>query len=128
MKKKIEFSLGLKLVLLVAAAFLAGRSTGMAVDALSGRVQQQAEPAINEGGALGGKLQQETQNWGLSFREEGKPPVADVSGEELAKYNACYIENTEEKAKGAPSISSVKLLPSGAVSRTDRVSTWQPYS
>ncbi len=98
MKKKIEFSLGLKLVLLFAVTFLAGRGTGIAVDALSGRVQeQQAEPAISEGGLTGGNLEQETKNWGLSFREEGKPPVADVSGEELAKYNACYMEDTEEK-------------------------------
>ena len=27
-------------------------------------------------------------NWGLSFQEEGKPPVANATFEELAKYNA----------------------------------------
>ena len=36
-------------------------------------------------------------NWGLSFQEEGKPPVANATFEELAKYNAYYAENTEEK-------------------------------
>ena len=36
-------------------------------------------------------------NWGLSFQEEGKPPVANATFEELSKYNAYYAENTEEK-------------------------------
>ncbi len=38
-----------------------------------------------------------TGNWGLSFQEEGKPPVTDVSAEELAKYDAYYAKNTNEK-------------------------------
>ena len=36
-------------------------------------------------------------NWGLSFQEEGKLPVANVSAEELKKYNAYYADITEEK-------------------------------
>ena len=36
-------------------------------------------------------------NWGLSFQEEGKPPVANATFEELSKYDAYYAENTEEK-------------------------------
>ena len=36
-------------------------------------------------------------NWGLSFQEEGKPPAANATFEELSKYNAYYAENTEEK-------------------------------
>jgi peptidoglycan-N-acetylmuramic acid deacetylase len=36
-------------------------------------------------------------NWGLSFQQAGEPPVANASVEELAKYNAYYIEKTEEK-------------------------------
>ncbi len=36
-------------------------------------------------------------NWGLSFQEEGQPPVANASFEELAKYNAYYAEDTQEK-------------------------------
>lgn len=39
----------------------------------------------------------ETANWGLSFQEEGKKPVANASIEELAKYNAHYAMDTEEK-------------------------------
>ena len=37
------------------------------------------------------------ENWGLSFQEEGRPPVANASFQELAAYNACYAEDTEEK-------------------------------
>lgn len=36
-------------------------------------------------------------NWGLSFQQEGQPPVGNASAEELAKYDACYIGNTAEK-------------------------------
>lgn len=36
-------------------------------------------------------------NWGLSFQEEGKSPVTNASSEELAKYDAYYAKNTDEK-------------------------------
>lgn len=36
-------------------------------------------------------------NWGLSFQEEGKAPVANATAEYLAKYNAFYAEQTDEK-------------------------------
>ena len=36
-------------------------------------------------------------NWGLSFQTEGAPPVANATSDQLAKYNACYAEMTEEK-------------------------------
>ena len=36
-------------------------------------------------------------NWGLSFQTEGKPPVANVSAEQLATYRACYADPTEEQ-------------------------------
>ena len=36
-------------------------------------------------------------NWGLSFQEEGQPPVANATFEELGKYNAYYAEDTKEK-------------------------------
>ena len=34
-------------------------------------------------------------SWGLSFREANVPPVADVSAEELAPYDAKYIGDTQ---------------------------------
>lgn len=36
-------------------------------------------------------------NWGLSFQEEGKPPVANASFDELKEYDAYYAEDTQEK-------------------------------
>ena len=36
-------------------------------------------------------------NWGLSFQQDGEPPVANASFEELKKYNAYYAEDTKEK-------------------------------
>lgn len=68
------------LLFLFILAFLAGRFLAQAVDAMSTLAVLPAEG-----------------NWGLSFRDEGKPPVANATFEELAKYNAFYAENTQEK-------------------------------
>lgn len=38
-----------------------------------------------------------TENWGLGFGESGKSPTGNASAEELKKYNAYYIRDTEEK-------------------------------
>ena len=36
------------------------------------------------------------KDWGLSFQEDNKPPVADESMEQLAQYDAFYAENTTD--------------------------------
>lgn len=36
-------------------------------------------------------------NWGLSFQEDGQPPVANATFEELAQYDAFYAQDTDEK-------------------------------
>lgn len=38
-----------------------------------------------------------SNSWGLSFQEEGKPPVIDVDQEKLKDLNAHYLGNEEEK-------------------------------
>ncbi|MCD8075199.1 MAG: polysaccharide deacetylase family protein [Lachnospiraceae bacterium] len=38
-----------------------------------------------------------TENWGLSFQEEGKTPVANATAEELAQFDAYFVDDTEEK-------------------------------
>lgn len=38
-----------------------------------------------------------SDNWGLSFQEEGKAPVGNASSEELARYNATFVDETDEK-------------------------------
>ena len=39
----------------------------------------------------------ETGSWGLSFRQEGMPPIGSAGRDQLARYDAAYIGNTEEK-------------------------------
>lgn len=36
-------------------------------------------------------------SWGLSFQQEGKPPVANASAEYLKQFNAHYAADTQEK-------------------------------
>lgn len=36
-------------------------------------------------------------NWGLSFQEEGKPPVANATSDYLKQFNAHYSDQTDEK-------------------------------
>lgn len=79
MKKYIAKGAGL--LLLFAAAFMAGRFMAQGVD----YVRQKSVPASADG------------NWGLSFQEEGQPPVANASFDELKKYNAYYAEDTTDK-------------------------------
>ncbi len=38
-----------------------------------------------------------TASWGLSFRTEGAPPLGPAGKEQLQKYDAVYLGNTEEK-------------------------------
>ncbi len=92
MGKKIKFSIGLKLVLLFAVAFLAGRGIGAAAETVS--AMRQKSDSVSDAVNI---VREAPGSWGLSFREEGKPPVADVSAKDLAKYNAYYMEETEEK-------------------------------
>ena len=39
----------------------------------------------------------QTASWGLSYRTEGMPPEGPASAAELAKYDAVYLGNTQEK-------------------------------
>jgi len=39
----------------------------------------------------------ETGSWGLSFRQEGAPPVAPAESNQLAKYDAAYLGDPGEK-------------------------------
>ena len=42
-------------------------------------------------------IRSEAENWGLSFQEEGQPPVANASFQDLKQYDAYYAEDTTEK-------------------------------
>lgn len=39
----------------------------------------------------------ETGSWGLSFRQEGQPPIGNAGADQLRQYDAVYIGNTGEK-------------------------------
>ncbi len=106
MTRNIKVSWGLKIVLLFAAAFLAGRGVGMAVEAGNktwkkesfGQTSNQESADVWQTlDSDSGVVREAAGSWGLSFQEDGKPPVADVSAEEIAKYNAYYRKDTEEK-------------------------------
>lgn len=82
MKLTKKWKLLAALLLLFNLAFGAG--TLAAAIILKDRPQQAVQASANG-------------NWGLSFQTEGKPPVANATAEQLAKYNACYAEMTDEK-------------------------------
>lgn len=39
----------------------------------------------------------ETGSWGLSFRQEGSPPIGTAGADQLRSYDAVYLGNTGEK-------------------------------
>lgn len=77
-------------LLLFLLSFLLGRCVGLLQNHFlssedgAGEAETSAVPSAAE-------------NWGLSFQEDGKPPVANAAFDELAEYDAYYAENTEEK-------------------------------
>jgi len=81
MKKKFRYISTLKMCLLFITAYMVGHCGASVANYFS--------PAAITASADG--------NWGLSFPKEGQPPVANVSAEELANYNAYYAEMTDEK-------------------------------
>ena len=46
---------------------------------------------------VSGPVLSSSENWGLSFPEEGTLPTANASIEELKQYDAYYAENTDQK-------------------------------
>lgn len=47
--------------------------------------------------AIASAISSTAENWGLSFQEDGQPPVANATSDELKAYNAYYAEDTDEK-------------------------------
>lgn len=80
MKKPCTKSI-LRFSFIFVLAFLTG--TGIAY------IKEQFSPKAMETAAEG--------DWGLSFQEEGQPPVANATFEELAAFDAYYAEDTDEK-------------------------------
>ncbi len=82
-RRLIRRSVGI--LLLFAAAFFAGTALGKLTSPIVLPASSNVIPASAEG------------NWGLSFQEEGQPPAANASFEELKQYDAYYAQDTDEK-------------------------------
>lgn len=80
MLDKIKAKSFVLVLVLFAGAFFVGRFTAQVVATGGIGIQRAADG-----------------NWGLSFQEEGQPPVVNATFEELAKYDAYYAENTKDK-------------------------------
>ena len=81
MERMEQLKAMLSLCLIFGMAFCLGSGVGHTV-----RVRDQAVMA-----------RPAQKDWGLSFQEDNKPPVADENMEQLAQYDAFYAENTTEK-------------------------------
>lgn len=69
--------------------FLASYAFGTGIGFLSEQIRAYADTESVTASAEG--------NWGLSFQEDGQPPVANATFEELAQYDAYYAQDTDEK-------------------------------
>ena len=63
----------------------------LVMDALGALTAKKAE-SVGVAALLHGK----SENWGLGFGTEGKPPTGNASAEELKKYNAYFIGDTTQ--------------------------------
>lgn len=76
----------LTVILLFFAAFWAGTGAA-AISRLFTRTSAREAAAV----------QNAAENWGLSFQNEGMPPVANATADELKQYNAFYAGPSDEK-------------------------------
>ena len=81
MNHKVNYRKLCKILFLFICAFFTGHFAARAVDYF--------QPEAIETSAEG--------SWGLSFQEDGEPPVANATAEELRKNDAYYAEETDEK-------------------------------
>lgn len=72
---------GGKMIALFTAAFFIGHFIGYTVY----KVNPPAVPTAADG------------NWGLSFQEDGKPPVANATAEELKQFDTYYSDTPDNK-------------------------------
>ena len=74
----------LRVTLILAAAFLLGRTAAQVTSFVTASHSDQIHSSA-EG------------NWGLGFQEEGQPPVGNATVDELEQYNAFYLGDTDQK-------------------------------
>ena len=84
------------IALLLIASYLAGHFAAMQF------APQEIDPGVlgsdeSDSAAVSSAIAPAADNWGLSFQEEGQPPVANATFGELEKYDTYYAEDTDEK-------------------------------
>lgn len=75
------------LPLLFFCAFCAGRLARQGISALSALFPSSTETSVLPA----------SDSWGLSFQEEGKPPVANTTASKMKDFDAYYMQETSEK-------------------------------
>lgn len=101
-EKKRVFQ-GIAVIGVLIAAFFAGRYASALKYGLFSEKAEQAGAGVKqtttgaERAADSAVMNAAEGSWGLSFQEEGKPPVANATHEELAQYGAWYAQDTQEK-------------------------------
>ncbi len=80
---KVDWKKAVPVFAFLAACFLFGRA---AAETIGGVMETSGEPIILK-----------TENWGLGFGKEGQKPVGNASASEMAKYNAYFCAEGEEK-------------------------------
>ncbi|MDD6043831.1 MAG: delta-lactam-biosynthetic de-N-acetylase [Eubacteriaceae bacterium] len=71
--------------------------TGMLAFALTFAVLASVKSYRSEHGYPAGDVAVSTENWGLSFQQEGSPPIGNATSQQLGEVNAFYCGNPEEK-------------------------------
>ncbi len=79
--KKVNYAQAALTALFLLAMFFLGRAVGAATH---NTVETQA-------------IAESPENWGLGFGAEGTQPTGNVSAAELAKYNAYYVGDSQDK-------------------------------
>lgn len=81
--------LPLGIILLLALSYAAG--------CLAAALFPPSDSAPSSSGAVSSAIAPAAENWGLSFQEDGNPPVANATFDELKQYDAYYAEDTDKK-------------------------------
>lgn len=85
MLQHVNFRKLFSVLVLFAAAFLAGSGIAKFVLYQQNRLSVPTANNSSEG------------NWGLSFQQEGEPPVANATADYLKQYDSYYIGDTKDK-------------------------------
>lgn len=72
-------------------------ASALADSSLQSQADSQISDQVHKQGKLTIYSASDEGNWGLSFQQEGKPPVANASMDYLAQFNAHYAQDTDEK-------------------------------